>query len=420
MQREDLVFAGFCDWAGLVRGKAFPVADTNARLKRGVGLTQSNIMMSCFGPIMTTPFGTTGDLVIRPDPAAHVAVPFDDGTAERFYLGDLCTTDGIAWECCPRDFLKRAIAALRALGLTLHATFEQEFVYTGVEERPGATYALDLFRRQGLFGEALTGALSAAGLGPDSFLPEYGPRQFEVTIAPEPALRAADRAVMARELVRGVAWRLGHRAILAPMPAAGGIGNGTHIHMSLWEGETPVTQDPAKPYGISERAAPFFAGVLEHMPAIAAYSAPSVASYYRLTPNRWAPVNTNLAVQDRGAALRVAPVFANAQEPPSHQFNVEFRVADASCCPCLALGALIRAGVDGLARGLALPPPNAPAPLLPRNLKEALAALAADKAAAEWWSSVAMRAYLAFKEAEIASLSELSEAEICARYAEVY
>ncbi|MGH7052144.1 MAG: hypothetical protein ACREFV_09635 [Acetobacteraceae bacterium] len=420
MQREDLVFAGYCDWAGLVRGKAFPVVQTMARLKRGVGLTHSNIMMSCFGPIMTTPFGTTGDLLIRPDPAAHVAVPFDDGPAERFYLGDLQNTDGTPWECCPRDFLKRAIAALAGLGLSLHASFEQEFVYTGVEDRPGATYALDAFRRQGAFGEALIGALSAAGVTPDSFLPEYGARQFEVTIGREPALRAADRAVITREIVRGVAFRLGHRAILAPMPEPGGIGNGTHIHMSLWAGETPVTYDAAQPFRVSARAAPFFAGILAHMPAIAAFSAPSVVSYDRLTPGRWAPVVANIAVQDRGAALRVSPIFATAAEPPAQQFNLEFRVADAASCPYLALGALIQAGVHGITQKLALPAPDAPADPLPRGLEEALSALERDEAAATWWSETAMHAWLAFKRAEIASLAELSPGEICARYAAVY
>lgn len=420
MQREDLVFAGYCDWAGLVRGKAFPLAQTSARLKRGVGLTHSNIMMSCFGPIMTAPFGTMGDLVARPDQAAHVAVTFDDGTAERFYLSDLQNTDGSPWEGCPRDFLKRAIAALAAFGLSLHASFEQEFVYTGVEDRPGTTYALDAFRRQGAFGEALIGALSAAGLAPDSFLPEYGPRQFEVTIAAEPALRAADRAVIARELLRGVAFRLGHRAILAPILEPGGIGNGTHVHMSLWEGETPVTYDPQEPYGISQLTAPFFAGILAHMPAIAAFSAPSVASYLRLTPGRWTPVAANLAIGDRGAALRVAPIFANSDEPPEQQFNLEFRVADAASCPYLALGALIQAGVDGLTRGLTLPGPGEPPGPLPRSLEAALAALEADEAARGWWSETAMRAYLAFKSAEIASLADLPAADICARYAAVY
>ncbi len=420
MQREDLVFAGYCDWSGLVRGKAFPVADTEARLAKGMGLTHSNIMMSCFGPIYTTPFGTVGDLIIWPDPHAHVAVPFDDGTAERFYLGDVQNTDGTPWECCPRDFLKRAIAALAGHGLSLRASFEQELVYTGVEDRPGSSYALDAYRRQGGFGEALIAALNAAGRTPDSFLPEYGSRQFEVTIVHEPALMAADGAVVLRELARGVAWRLGHRAILAPMIEPGGIGSGTHIHMSLWEGSKPMTHDPARPYGVSARAEPFFAGILAHIAAISAFSAAAVASYFRLTPNRWAPVRADLGVQDRGSALRVAPIFATAETSPAEQFNVEFRVADACCCPYLALGALIQAGVDGLKRGLSLPAPGAAAPLLPRSLPEALAALASDEAAKGWWSETAMSAYLAFKKAEIAALEGLDDAEICARYAAVY
>ena len=73
---------------------------------------------------------------------------------------------------------------------------------------------------------AFSAALRAAGLKPDSFLPEYGQRQYEFTIAPEPALKAADQAVTARELVRATAFRLGHRAIFSPMPVADGAGNG--------------------------------------------------------------------------------------------------------------------------------------------------------------------------------------------------
>ena len=33
-------------------------------------------------------------------------------------------------------------------------------------------------------------------------------------------------------------------------------------------------------------------------------------SYLRLTPNRWAPTAVDIVQQDRGAALRVCPVFA--------------------------------------------------------------------------------------------------------------
>jgi len=420
MKTEPLIFAGVCDWAGIVRGKAFPEAELETRLKKGVGLTHSNIMMSCFGPIYTTPFGTTGDLIIRPDPAVRVEVPFDDDTAERFYLGDIVNTDGSPWEFCPRTFLTRALTALGKFGLRAVSSFEQEFVLTGVEDRPGATYALDAHRRQGKFGEALMAALRAAGFRPDSFLPEYGARQYEATVAPEAGVRAADAAVVLREMARAVAWRLGERVIFAPMLTPTGIGNGTHIHLSLWDGDMPVTHDASAPLGISPRVAPFFAGVLAHLPAIAAFTAPSVASYYRLTPNKWAPVHANIGRQDRGAALRVAPVFRVSPEEPARQFNIEYRVADASASPYLALGAVIWAGVDGLTRALKLPADDRDSPLLPRSLEEALAALERDEVAATWWSKEAMAAYLAFKRAEIGVLGQAGPDEICVRYAEVY
>src|SRR5262249_36953540 len=152
--------------------------------------------MSPFGPIYDTPFGTEGDLMLVPDASTKVEVDFDDGSpVERFYLGDILTLDGKPWECCPRNFLRRAVTALaqasRQGGLTILSAFEQEFVYTGVEHRPGATYALDAHRRQGGFGESYIAALRAAGTTPDSFLPEYGARQYEVTIAPTRGLRAA-------------------------------------------------------------------------------------------------------------------------------------------------------------------------------------------------------------------------------------
>jgi glutamine synthetase len=420
MKTEPLIFAGVCDWAGIVRGKAFPEAELETRLKKGVGLAHSNIMLSCFGPIYTTPFGTTGDVIIRPDPTTRVDVAFDDGTAERFYLGDIANTDGTEWEFCPRTFLRRALKALRRFGLRALSSFEQEFVLTGVEDRPGTTYALDAFRRQGRFGEALMAALRAAGFRPDSFLPEYGARQYEATVAPEAGVRSADAAVVLREMARAVAWRLGERAIFAPMLTPAGIGNGTHVHLSLWDGDAPVTHDPAAPLGISARVAPFFAGVLAHLPAVAAFTAPSVASYYRLTPDRWAPVHANIAHRDRGAALRVSPIFETSPEEPARQFNVEYRVADGSSCPYLALGALVWAGVDGLTRKLKLPESGAAAPLLPRSLEEALSALERDEVAATWWSKPAMSAYLAFKRAEIAALGEADPAQICTRYAAVY
>jgi glutamine synthetase len=167
MEREALIFVGTCDLAGIVRGKGFPASAQAQRLHQGVGLTHSNIMMSAFGPIYETPYGTLGDLMLVPDPTTYVEVEFELGDSERFYLGDILLLSGQHWNCCPRHFLRRALAALEAeAGLGIVAAFEQEFVYTGVEEREGATYALDAWRRQGGFGEHVRRRSAAPGSNP--------------------------------------------------------------------------------------------------------------------------------------------------------------------------------------------------------------------------------------------------------------
>jgi glutamine synthetase len=424
MRREELLFVATCDIAGQVRGKAYPTSDIDARRHKGVGWTHSNSMQTAFGPILDTPFGTAGDLMIVADPNATVRVDFaDDGPAEHFALGDIRNTDGSPWECCPRHFLRRAVAALEeAGGVSLLTAFEQEFVYTGVEDRPGHAYSLGAFRRQGIFGEALAGALQMAGLTPDSFLPEYGARQFEVTISPRLAMVAADQAVITREMARATAHRLGHRVIFSPMPAPDGVGNGVHIHFSLQDASrTPLTWDPAKPFGLSDVARRFCAGVLHHLPAICAVTAPSPVSYLRLTPNRWAPTRIDLLANDRGAALRVSPVFAARDaEDTRRQYNVEFRVADATASPYLALGALIMAGADGIRNGMEIPDAGADAPMLPGSLGDALDLLAASETVCGWFGPVFLEAYLRHKRSEIAHVAGLSPAELCARYAEVY
>ena len=115
MLREELIFVGTCDIAGHVRGKGFPARELAARKKQGIGWTHTNLMQNAFGVILDTPFGTGGDLMVVPDMNAEVRVDFDDGSAvEHFFLGDIRNTDGSPWECCPREFLRRAIAALDA------------------------------------------------------------------------------------------------------------------------------------------------------------------------------------------------------------------------------------------------------------------------------------------------------------------
>lgn len=423
MHREALTMVCTCEIAGRVRGKAFPARELPARMTRGVGWVPTNTMISAFGTIHDTPFGTGGDLILVPDPATEVKVEFGDEQAgEHFFMGDLRHLDGRPWACCPRDFLRRALAALQqAADVTLVSAFEHEFTYSGVEAQPGAPYSLDAFRRQGVFAEVLVAALRAAGAEPDSFMAEFGDRQYEIVTEAAGGMRSADRAVVVREMVRASAHRLGQRASFAPIHDPAGVGNGVHIHFSFRDRDGgPALYDAAHPLGLSKLGQHFAAGVLQHLPALCAITAPSTVSYIRLRPNRWAPTHATLQRQDRGAALRICPLLELPGSDPGRQYNLEYRVADAAASPYLALGALVWAGVDGIRRELALPADGEAGLPLPASLGEALDALETDAAARHWFGEAYLRTYLMHKRGEAAAMAGLDEAEQCARYALTY
>ena len=428
IEPEELAFIGVCDLAAQIRGKSVPVTDIPSRLAHGIGYTPGNICFSPFGTIGPSPFGTIGDIILLPDNSTEVNITLN-GTQEHFYLSDITTQNGDPWPFCPRNFLRRALTRLDTVAnCTILAGFEQEFVYTGLPTEPRRGYALTSYREQGTFGATLIAALRAAGLTPETFLPEFGPSQCEITVAPAIGLRAADEAVILRELTRAVAHSLGQRAIFSPILDPDGTGNGTHIHLSLRDRSgKPITAEPGTPYGISQLAEHFTAGILHHMPALAAITTPSVCSYFRLTPNRWAPTWANVSLQDRAASLRICP-------GSPRQYNIEYRVADATANPYLALGALVHAGVDGIERKLTLPAPltkpfatmtdeerrTANLKPLPRTLTEALTLLRNTPAAPDWFGADFFDLYLNYKQEEENSLTNLDAQEICNRYAAVY
>jgi glutamine synthetase len=430
---EDLVFVGICDLSAQVRGKSIPACDFEDRVRHGVGYTPANICLSVFGTIGSSPFGTAGDIALMPDTSTEVCLPIQDAAPEHFCLADIVSKEGDPWPYCPRGFLRRSLQRLeKATGLGILASFEQEFVYTGVPAEPKRAYALASFREQDNFGASLIASLRAAGMTPESFLPEYGSRQFEITVRPAMGMRAADEAVILRELARSVAARRGERVTFCPILTPDGIGNGTHIHLSLLDkAGNPVMHEPmherGRPYGLSAVGEHFTAGILHHLPALAAVTAPTVCSYYRLMPDRWAPTWANISVQDRAASLRICPGSASA-------FNVEYRVADASANPYLALGALIHAGVDGVENRLALPTAQERAffamtdeerlatgmKQLPRSLGEALDRLRDTPAAREWFGSQFLDLFLNFKREEEQAVAGFDPQTICDRYAAVF
>jgi len=192
--------------------------------------------------------------------------------------------------------------------------------------------------------------------------------------------------------------------------------------------------DSARPYGLTEIAERFVAGILHHLPAIAALTAPSIVSYFRLRPNRWAPVWANLAERDRGAALRVCAIVNTAMEDAAHQFNVEYRVCDATASPYMALGAIVQAGVDGIRQSLKLAAPPTPTiwdmteeqrrecgiSTLPHSLEQALDALTHNEAVCTWLGPELLDAYVRLKRSEIMSVRGQSDETVCSRYVAAY
>jgi glutamine synthetase len=434
---EDLILVGTSDIAGQLRGKGFPARELEARRRFGVGWTPTNIMINCLGRIPATPFGPRGDLLLVPVPEGEVVLdPGGDRPVERWFLGEVLELDGTPWACCPRAFLKRALAALEAeAGLRLVAAFEHEFHLEGAHHRSGDSYALSSMRSIAPFTRDYLATLRANGMPPDTFLPEYGPRQYEITVPPAPALEAADQAVKLREITRSVAERHGHRGSFSPVVTRGIVGNGVHIHFSFrtLDGQ-PATWDPAGPGGLSAAAASFAAGILRHAPALAAVTAPSVISYERLKPHSWSAFWTNLGLRDREALVRICPVPEAPDIDPGPRYNLEFRAADACASPYLQLGMIVQAGLEGLRACLPPPPildgdpedldPAERARLgigvLPRSLAEALDALEGDATARGWLGPVLAEAYLMHKRGEVAMMAEHDADAILRLYAEAY
>ena len=435
---EDLVGFLHCDLSGLNRGRSVPASEVEGRMGSGVGWVPADQALTPFGPIAEpNPFGSLGDLRLLPDSSTETRVDlWDDVSPLHFFLCDAANTDGSPWDSCPRTLLKNALARLEGeTGLRLVASFEQEFLLRSPDFGPGAGFSYGAQRLVEPFGPLAMAALRQAGLEPEVFLPEYGLGQFEIPCAPADGLAAADRAAAFREVIREVGRRLGYRASFAPMADPGGVGNGVHVHMSLVDPDgTPVLYEAGRPSSLSQTGARFAAGILEHLPALCAITAPSVISYLRLGPHHWSAGFGYMAERDREATIRIPPLVGFAGGDPSRQLNLEFRAADGAACPHLALAVLVLAGLRGIGEGL----PEAhlmngdPSELaegelerlgvrpLPASLEEALGALESDRVVRSWFSEDLLDCYLGVKRTEISLLEGASPEEACERYLSAY
>ena len=197
----------------------------------------------------------------------------------------------------------------------------------------------------------IVSAMEDQGIAIDSYYAELGHGQHELPIRHAPILRAADNQIWLRETVRGVAHKHGMLASLAPKPLPEQAGNSAHIHWSVWdlEGNTNLLYDPEDAYGLSMIGYHFVAGVLAHVPGLLALTAASYNSYRRLQPHFWSSAFTSWGPDNREASVRIASgLWGHEHE----SVNLELKPCDPSNNPYLALGGVIAAGLDGVARQL--------------------------------------------------------------------
>jgi glutamine synthetase len=370
--RLQLVRFLYCGNDSVIRGKACHTRFLDSYLRSGIGLTvamQSFNMLDQLVPEGS--FGPVGEIRLVPDLESFAVLPYAPRSARL--LCDMLTLEGEPWDACPRSFLKRMIERGRQAGVALKAAFENEF--TLARQEGGQYVPLDrspCFSTIGMDSAApvmieIIEALTAQGVYPEQYYAELGPGQQELPVRFADALRAADNQITVRETARGVALRHGLLASFAPKPFPDQAGNGSHVHWSIWsvkDGEN-LFHDPAGRYGLSEKGYAFMGGVLAHLPALIALTAPSVNSYRRLQPRFWSSAYTAWGPDNREAAVRV-PSKRRGLEAEST--NLELKPCDPSNNPYLALGGLLAAGLDGMERML---DPGDPTLVDPDTLSEA-------------------------------------------------
>ncbi|MBV9749055.1 MAG: glutamine synthetase [Acetobacteraceae bacterium] len=436
MTGTELVQILTTDLVAILRGRSVPADDEATLRGAGVGWVPANLALTPFGDIATpNPWGSAGDLRLCPDPVTETRVEGISGRPPlHFVLADITELDGAPWSCCSRSFLRAGLAELEQAGFRLVVAFEQEFTILGGAPRDAPSFSLAAHCRAEPFLTHLFAALRQARAEPETILPEYGTGQFEVTCRPAEALAAADRAVTIQAVTREMANAAGLAASFCPKPDAGGVGNGVHVHFSLRDtAGSPVTYDPGRPGNVSAAAGSFVAGVLRHLPALCALTAPSQVSYLRLVPHHWSTAYACFGERNREAAVRICPLPASAADP-ARSFNLEFRAADATANPYLVLGALVRAGLAGVRDCLPQPPlvNTDPADLtqseldrlgvtrLPDSLPAALDALAGDEQVLGWFAPPFLETFRGVKAREIDFASGVPSDQLCERYRAIY
>jgi glutamine synthetase len=428
----------FVDQHGVLRGKTLAASEVKQALERGVTVTSTLLLKDTSHKTVFpafTPGGGVGmpelqgaaDILMMPIQASFRILPWAPDTA--WMLCDLRLQDG---RPVPYDSRAVLVKALEELGEhEFIAGLEVEFhVFRITDPRlhpndagqPGRPPEVELLTTGYQYlteqrydqidpvVEILRKNLDALRLPLRSFEVEFGPSQFEFTLAPMSGLAAADAMVLLRSAVKQVARRHGYHATFMCRPKLPNVmSSGWHLHQSLSRnGKNAFTSERED---LSEVGKSYLAGLLAHARGSCAFSTPTINGYKRYRPYSLAPDRLTWGKENRGALLRVIG------GPGNPGTRIENRIGEPAANPYLYFASQIYSGLDGMAQRSALPPSadtpyEAKAELLPHTLGEALEALRKDKVLRAGFGDTFVDYYLHMKEAEIARCNlEVSEWE---------
>lgn len=363
-----------------------------------------------------------------PDPDSFMVVPWRNDTG--WFASDLWYLNK-PFGPCNRGILKRVLADAKSRGYTVNCGIEAEFFVfknDGAKEpnaisdqqildKPAYDSVRLMDNLDSWLGETVD-AMNELGWSVYSFDHEDGVGQFELDFQYTNALTMSDRFVFLRVMVNEFARKHGCYASFMPKPFADKAGSGAHFNMSLADSATgknlfeATEQDPHK-LGLSPLGYQFTAGVMQHLPAILALTAPTINSYKRLIMKgstsgyTWAPCFTSWGGNNRSNTVRI----------PSDGARIELRAADSACNPYLGMALMIAAGLEGIDNAMEPAPANdvnlfeqteefrqqRNIQWLPRSLDEAITALEEDPLSRRVLGDEMLESWISTKREEVFS-----------------
>ena len=183
--------------------------------------------------------------------------------------------------------------------------------------------------------------------------------QNEIEFLPTKLEQAADQLVIAKWMMRELAYEHGVTVTFAPKITVGKAGSGMHVH-------TRVSLDGKNMYvgehGLTDTALKTMAGILSLAGSLTAFGNTNPTSYFRLVPHQEAPTNICWGDRNRSAMVRVPlgwnkasgnmmahanPLEKNDPVDFSHKQTIELRTPDGSANVYLLLAGMTVAARHG-------------------------------------------------------------------------